>query len=164
MRVSRDLIARILGALMLVVMGAGYFMYGRNPDTIPPVPALTSNTAGIEASTCGQFAATYEHNSTDPNHTHDFNAYGINEAQAHAHVTADFRDWLTANLSGFFTAATPDKYRKVTPDRVAGLMYTLYRVCRANPEKSFATVVEAVVNNRPGLRPVESYIEGSDGE
>lgn len=162
MRVSRDLIARILGALMLVVMGAGYYFYGRSPALTAPTPA--ANTAGIEASTCGQFAATYEHNSTDPNHTHDFNAYGINEAQAHAHVTADFRDWLTVNLAGFVTQQTPEKYRKVTPDRVAGLMYTLYRVCRANPEKSFATVVEAVVNNRPGLKPVESYIEGSDGE
>ena len=164
MRVSRDLIARILGALMLAVMGTGYY-FSRQPSvTSPSTPVAGANTAGIEASTCGQFAATYEHNSTDPNHTHDFNAYGINEAQAHAHVTADFREWLSANLSGFFTAQTPEKYRKITPERVAGLMYTLYRVCRANPEKSFATVVEAVLNNRPGLRPVESYIEGSDGE
>lgn len=158
MRVSRDLIAKILFTLMLVVMGTGYY-YSRKPAA----PAVVS-VPGIDSSTCGQFAATYEHNSTDPNHTHDFNAYGISETQAHAHVTADYRDWLTGNLSGFVTRDTPEKYRTLSSSRVAGLLYTLYRVCRANPEKSFATAVDAVINNRPGLRPVETYIEGSDGE
>lgn len=157
MDISRELTARVLFAMMAVVIGAGYYF---SQPTAPP--ARTSS--GIEASSCGQFAATYEHNSTDPNHSHDFNTYGVTEAQSHAHVTADYREWLDNHLSDYRTEKTLEKYRSMSPSKLAGLLYTMYRVCRANPEQSFVSAVMAVINNLPGLKPVEAYIEGSDGE
>lgn len=161
MHITRALAAKAFFALMLAVMGAGYY-FTRTP-AIPP-PAVSPSVSGVDSSSCGQFAATYEHNATDPNHTHDFNAYGIDETQAHAHVTADYRDWLMNNMSGFVTGDTPEKYRTTTSLKVAGMLYALYRVCRVNPGKSFVTAVDALMNNRPGLRPADSYVEGSDGE
>jgi hypothetical protein len=62
------------------------------------------------------------------------------------------------------TDNTLEKYRRMSPSKLAGLLYTLYRVCRANPEQTFVTVVMAVINDLPGLKPVDAYIEGSDGE
>lgn len=157
MRISRELIAKGLFTLMLIVMGAGYYSSRQSPSPVITLPA-------IEASSCGLFAMTYEHNSTDPNHVHDFNAYGLSEGQNHAHTTADYRDWLRDNLSRFITEDTPEKYRTLTPSRLAGLLYTLYRVCRANPEQPFKTVISTLINDLPGLKPVEAYVEGSDGE
>jgi hypothetical protein len=157
MHITRELAAKLLFTLMLVVMGAGYYS---SRQSTPPV----ISTPGIESSSCGQFAATYEHNSTDPNHDHNSNAYGITEELSHAHVTADYRNWLGNNLSELVTKDTQEKYRTMTPSRLAGLLYTLYRVCRVNPEQSFVTVISSVLNNVPGLKSAETYVEGSDGE
>ncbi len=157
MHISRELTTKVLFAMMVVVIGAGYYF-----SQSPAPPSRISS--GIEASSCGQFAATYEHNSTDPNHSHDFNAYGVTEAQSHAHVTANYREWLGSQLSDYTTENTLEKYLSMTPSKLAGLLYTMYRVCRANPEQSFVAAVMAVINNLPGLKPVEAYIEGSDGE
>jgi hypothetical protein len=156
MRVTRDLIAEILFTLLGVIV-TGYFIASQ--PLAPP-----ANSSGIEASSCGQFAATYEHNESDPDHVHDFNAYGLNEQLPHAHVTSDYRIWLAGNLSGLVTRDTLERYRAVTPSVVAGLLYTLYRVCRVNYEKPFVTVVDMVINGQPGLRSTDTYIEGSDGE
>ena len=158
MSITRDLIGKVLLFLILVVMGAGYYS---SRQTASPVVVSVSS---IESGSCGQFAATYEHNANDPNHNHNSNAYGITAEQKHVHVTADYLDWLDKNLSRFVTDATPDKYRNVTDATLAGLLYTLYRVCRVNPEQPFPSVISVVLNDLPGLNLADSYVEGSDGE
>ncbi len=152
MNINRGLTAKVLFAIMLIVLGAGYFA-GRQP-TPASVP-------GIETSTCGAFADTYEHNSSDPNHIHITNVYGVNAQGNHTHVTKDYLDWLKSNLSTYTPADQAGEYGKITPAKLAGMLYSLYRWCRASPMDPFVSAIPAVLNKLP---VPDSYVEGQDGE
>lgn len=153
---TRGLIVTIFITLLVAVV-AGYYI---SRQSVAPL----AGASGIAATSCGQFAATYEHNESEPDHMHDFNAYGLDERQTHPYVTSDYRNWLLDELPGLTTRGTVERYRTVTPSVIAGLLYTLYRVCRTNYEKPFAAVVDTVINDRPGLQAADTYLEGSDAE
>lgn len=159
MRINRGLTAKVLFAMMLVVMVAayqlGYFSKVEPPLTVVP---------GVETTLCAEFADTYEHNSKDENHVHLGNLYAVDLQGNHLYTTKDYMDWLRANLSAFTTAANSAEYQDISSDKLAGMLYSMYRWCRASPMEPFVSVIPPVLNHQPAPKPADMYQDDPEGE
>lgn len=161
MRINRKLAAILLSALILTGAAAGYYFGNLNKNK---QNATATNTPGVETTLCAEFSDTYEHSSKDVNHIHIGNLYAVNLQGNHLHSTRDYQDWLKSNLSSYAPQEQTEEFKSVSSSRLAGMMYLMYRWCRAKPMDPFVSVITAVIKNEPAPDPNGLYRDDPEGE